>query len=71
MRFYSVSYVAKLCPNVIVFGFIVIMLFKTIMFKSLRPKCYANFSFQFDIAFYLLIVNINIYTLFYMCFLSY
>ena len=55
----------------IAFGFIVIMLFKTIMFNSLRPKCYVNFSFQFDIAFYLLIVNINIYTLFYMCFLSY
>ena len=62
---------AKLYPNVIAFGFIVIMLFKTIMFNSLRPKCYVNFSFQFDIAFYLLIVNINIYTLFYMCFLSY
>ena len=52
----------------IAFGFIVIMLFKTVMFKLLRPKCYANFFFQFDIALYLLIIKINIYTLFYMCF---
>ena len=71
MRFYSISHVAKLCPNVIAFGFNVIMLFKTVIFKSLRPKCYVNFSFQFDIALSLLIININIYTLFYMYFLSY
>ena len=70
-RFYNISHVAKLCSNVIAFGFIDILLFKTVMLKSLRPKCYANFSFQFDIALYLLIININIYTLFYMCFLSY
>ena len=38
------------------------------MFQLLRPKCYANFSFHFDIALYLLIININIYTIFYMWF---
>ena len=43
-RFYSISHVAKLCPNVIVFEFIVVI----------------SFSFYFDIALYLLIININI-----------
>ena len=38
------------------------------MFQLLRPKCYANFSFNFDIALYLLIININIYTIFYVFF---
>ena len=35
-RFYSISHVAKLCPNVITFGFIVVILFKTVMFQSLK-----------------------------------
>ena len=30
-RFYSISHVAKLCPNVIAFVFIVVMSFKTIL----------------------------------------
>ena len=30
-RFYSISHVAKLFPNVIVFGFIVVMSFKTML----------------------------------------
>ena len=61
-RFYSISHVAKLCSNVIAFEFIVVMSFKIVMFQLLRSKCYANFSFHFDIALYLLIISINIYT---------
>ena len=30
-RFYSISHVAELCPNVITFGFIVVMLFKIML----------------------------------------
>ena len=40
------------------------------MFQLFRPKCYANFSFQFDIILYLLIINIIFYTLFYFVFCS-
>ena len=63
-RFYSISHVAKLCSNVIAFEFIVVISFKIVMFQLLRSKCYANFSFHFDIALYLLIISINIYTIF-------
>ena len=30
-RFYSINYVAKLCPNVIAFRFIVVMSFETML----------------------------------------
>ena len=59
-RFYSISHVTKLCPNVIVFGFIVVMLFKTML-------CF-NYLDLNVIALYLLIININIYTIFYVFF---
>ena len=59
---------ANLCPNVIAFEFLVVMSFKIVMFQLLRSKCYTNFSFHFDISLYLLIININIYTIFYVFF---